>query len=250
MFKKWQLWGTKPELESKHNIERLKGNLSEMESTKQLVKIISRIYEPEMKVLDVGCNVGHYLLGLRKKFSLLDYTGVDAYESYINEAKKSFASDPNAHFEVKDIFKPLFPENKFDIVFCCNVLLHLPDFRIPVTNLLNTTKKYCIIRTLLSDHTTIVQAPITDDYDDLGNLNEFWYLNTWNKQYFDDFIKNLGWKTEYIPDEFIPRNIQEEFEKAKNNNLDKGTRILGDKQVVDNIIFNWVWIKISKTILK
>ena len=85
MFEKWQLWGTKPELESKHNIERLQGKLSEMESTKQLVKIISKLYEPEMNVLDVGCNVGHYLLGLRKKFAMLNYTGVDAYEYYINE---------------------------------------------------------------------------------------------------------------------------------------------------------------------
>lgn len=247
MSEKWKLWSTKPKLESKHNVERLQGKLSEMESTKQLVKIISKIYEPRMSVLDVGCNVGHYLLGLRKKFAMLDYTGVDAYEYYINEAQKAFSSDPHAHFEVKDIFKPLFPEKKFDIVYCCNVLLHLPDFRIPVTNLLNTTKKYCIIRTLLSDHTTIVKAPINDDYDDLGNPNEFWYLNTWNWKYFDDFIKKLGWNTEYVDDEFNPQNIQEEFEKAKNNNLDKGTRILGNSQVVDNIIFNWVWIKISKT---
>ena len=50
------------------------------ESTKQLVQLVSQIYKPGMSVLDVGCNVGHYLLGLRKKFPTLDYTGVDAYE--------------------------------------------------------------------------------------------------------------------------------------------------------------------------
>ena len=246
MYENWQLWGTKPELQSKFNIERLKGNLSDMESTKQLSSLISDCYEPDMKILDVGCNVGHYLVGLRKKFPILEYTGVDAYASYINEAKQAFSKDPNAKFEIKDIFKPIFPENKFDIVYCCNVLLHLPDFRIPVTNLLNSTKKFCFIRTLLSDHTTIVKAPLIDSYDENGNPKEFWYLNTWNKQYFDDFIKELGWKTEYIKDEFIPENIQEEFDSSKNNDLDKGTKILGDKQIVDNIIFNWVWIKIYK----
>ena len=101
------------ELQSKFNIERLKGNLSDMESTKQLSSLISDCYEPDMKILDVGCNVGHYLVGLRKKFPILEYTGVDAYASYINEAKQAFSKDPNAKFEIKDIFKPIFPENKF-----------------------------------------------------------------------------------------------------------------------------------------
>lgn len=246
MFEKWQIWGTKPELESKHNVKRLQGELSEMESTKQLVEIISKIYESKMNVLDVGCNVGHYLLGLRRKFPNLDYTGVDAYEYYINKAQKAFSSDTHANFEVKDIHKPLFTEEKFDIVYCCNVLLHLPDFRIPITNLLNSTKKCCIIRTLLSDYTTIVKAPIVDDHDELGDPNEFWYLNTWNRKYFDNFIKKLGWKTEYVQDEFNSQNVQEEFEKGKDNDSEKGTRILGDKQIVDNIIFNWVWIIITK----
>ena len=91
MYENWQLWGTKPELQSKFNIERLKGNLSDMESTKQLSSLISDCYEPDMKILDVGCNVGHYLVGLRKKFPILEYTGVDAYASYINEAKQAFS---------------------------------------------------------------------------------------------------------------------------------------------------------------
>lgn len=246
MTENWQLWKTKPDLESKYNIERLRGNLSEMESNKQLTNIISQYFEKNMRVLDVGCNVGHYLLGLRKKFPLLDYTGVDAYETYINEAKRSFSKDNNANFLVKDIFKPLFPEDKFDIVYCCNVLIHLPDFKIPITNLLNSTKKICIIRTPLSNHTTIVKAPIYDTYEDNGNPKEFWYLNTWNKKYFADFIHELGWKTEFIQDEFNPSNIQHEFESSKNNSVDKGTKILDDRQVVDNIILNWTWVKITK----
>jgi ubiquinone/menaquinone biosynthesis C-methylase UbiE len=246
MYENWQLWGTKPELESKFNIERLKGNLSDMESTKQLSNLISDCYEPGMKILDVGCNVGHYLLGLRKNFPTLDYTGVDAYTDYINEAKKAFSSDINAHFEVRDIFKPILPDTKFDIVYCCNVLLHLPDFKIPITNLLNNTKKICFIRTLISDHTSIVKSPLVDIYDENGEPKEFWYFNTWNKDHIDNFIKGLGWKTEYIKDEFIPENIQKEFSQSKTGQFDKGTRILGDKQIVDNIIFNWVWIKIFK----
>ena len=69
-MKEWQLWENNPQLESRYNLERIKGNLSEMESTKQLVELISDVYESGMNVLDVGCNVGHYLVGIRKKTKL------------------------------------------------------------------------------------------------------------------------------------------------------------------------------------
>lgn len=69
----WKQWGKRPNDSERTLIERAKGNLSEMESTKQLVKLVSEIYEPGMRVLDVGCNTGHYLRGLRKISSNLDY---------------------------------------------------------------------------------------------------------------------------------------------------------------------------------
>ena len=53
-YKEWQLWGKRPEGEERFNLERVKGNLPEMESTKKLVSLISEVYTPGMKVLDVG----------------------------------------------------------------------------------------------------------------------------------------------------------------------------------------------------
>lgn len=243
----WQQWGKDPDSESRYNIKRVRGKLSEMESTKQLVKLISTIYQPGMRVLDVGCNVGHYLTGIRKKFPNLDYTGVDAYDSYIELASQAFANDSNAKFEVKDIFRPLYPDKPFDIVYCCNVLLHLPDFRIPVTNLLNSTKNVCFIRTLLGDNTNLVKSPTTEEYDADGNPLDYWYLNTWKRKYFIDFVKNLGCKVEIIPDEYNPLAIQKEYEKDKINKSDKGTRIVENMQVIENVICNWVWAKITPT---
>jgi ubiquinone/menaquinone biosynthesis C-methylase UbiE len=245
-FKDWQQWGIQPELESRYNIERVKGNLPEMESTKQLVNLISQVYKPHMRILDVGCNVGHYLVGLRKKLPDSEYTGVDAYEYYVNQAKKHFANDKHARFEVRDIFKPLFPNDPFDIVYCCNVILHLPDFRKPVANLLESTKQVCLIRTLLGDKTNIVKSPVTDEYDEEGNPLNFWYLNTWKKEYFSDFVHDLGWNVEFIEDEFSADAIQKEFEHTKVNKLDKGTRIVNGKQIIENVVCNWVWAKITK----
>lgn len=245
-YKEWEEWGRDPDSESRCNIQRVRGYLSHMESAKQLVKLIANVYEPEMKILDVGCNVGHYLSALRTKFPDLEYTGVDAYENYINIAKEEFSKDSHAHFEVKDIFEPIFSDSPFDIVFCCNVLLHLPDFRLPVKNLLASTKKICLIRTLLDDYTNLVKSPTDNLYNDEGNPKHFWYFNTWEKSYFIDFINKIGWNVELIEDEFKPENIQQEFDKIKAHPADKATRILNGKQIVENIIFNWVWIKITR----
>ena len=134
MSEKWQQWDVDPIPESRYNIKRVKGELSEMESTKQLVKLISEIYQPDMKVLDVGCNVGHYLSGIRRKFPTLDYTGVDAYDYYITAAQQAFSNDPLAKFAVKDIFKPLFPNNKSDIVYCGKEKLNVNTFKEKLPN--------------------------------------------------------------------------------------------------------------------
>ena len=118
-----------------------------MESTKQLVDLISNVYADGMNILDVGCNVGHYLSGIRRKFPKLDYVGVDAYSNYIEKAKKSFISNSHAKFEVKDIFQS--------------------------------------------------------------------------------------------------NSIQDEFENTKNESH-IGTKILGENQVIENVICNWSWMKITK----
>ena len=247
MIKEWQQWGKRPE-EAENFVDRAVGNLPLMESTKQLVKLISEEYQKGMRILDVGCNVGHYLVGLRTIDSQMDYTGIDAYEYYITQAKKIFAEDKYSNFYVKTIFKPLFPNNPRDIVFCCNVILHLPDFRIPVKNLLSSTKKVCFIRTLLGDHTTIVKSTRVSDnideieqFDDEGNPLDFIYQNTWNKEYFVNFIRNLGWKVEILQDEYDPEVFQKEVDLKKGF----GTKILDGKQVYGNILFNWVWLKIT-----
>ena len=180
--------------------------------------------------------------GLRRFNSELDYTGVDAYGHYIKKAKEIFSKDSHAKFEVKDVFDPLFPDSPFDIVYCCNVLLHLPDFRKPVENLLASTKRVCFIRTLLGENTSLVKTAKTQNFDDEGNPRDYFNQNTWNKKYFVDFITNLGWNVEIIQDKFDPTVLQNEHQKVKEG---KGTKIIDNRQVDGNIIFNWVWLKIT-----
>jgi SAM-dependent methyltransferase len=240
----WEIWADKPQVEGTL-VDRARGKLPEMESTKQLVKLIATVYRPGMRVLDAGCNTGHYLVGLRRLDPQLDYTGIDAYASYISQAKEIFAKDPHAQFHVKSILEPLFPEQPFDITFTCNVLLHLPNFKLPVRNLLASTRHVCFVRTLLGERSTIVRRAAESglDFDANGNPVRYIHQNTYDRKVFGEYVHSLGWKAEFIPDEFDASVLAREHHDIKKG---EGTRIVDGRQVDGNILFNWEWVKITR----
>lgn len=237
----WQQWQDKPEVEGTL-VHRARGELGEMESTLQLVDMVSEMWEPGMRVLDVGCNAGHYLRGLRRISPDLDYTGVDAFKHYISQAREIFAGDPHADFEVRDIHKPLFPDDPFDIVYCCNVILHLPDFRAPLRNLLASSGRVCLLRTLVGPHTTKVRRAMTQDLDQDGEPLEFIFQNTWDRSMLKAFAGELGWDTEFVEDRFDPGVLACEHESLKHGS---GTEIVGGRQVDGVVLFDWEWLKFT-----
>ncbi len=243
-YEPWQVWGRQPDVEGSLSL-RAAGELGEMESTKQLIKLIKQVYQPGMRILDVGCNVGHYLHGVRRLGQDIEYRGVDAYAHVVNKAKDYFRHDTQASFEVKDATQTIYPNDPYDIVFCCNVILHLPFCKPAVKNLIDSTKQYCFIRTLLSDHpTTIVRQCAENQFDEKGNPTEWVFQNTYNIQFFTDYIRSLGCDAEVIDDEYDPSVLDQE---AKSLKRDGGTRIVGSGLQADgNILFNWKWVKITK----
>lgn len=242
MAKAWQIWADEPQAEGTL-VKRAKKELPQMESTKQLVRILRPLYKPGMRVMDVGCNTGHYLRGILELDENVRYTGVDAYAHYINQAKKIYRDFPNVQFHVKDVFKPLFPKNPADITYCCNVILHLPEFRAPLKNILASTTKVSIVRTLISDRATIVKAVEGDEFESNGEPKRFVYQNTYTPGMVRNFAKTLGWNAEFIEDEYNPKVLASEFGKLKANT---GTNILGGRQVDANIIFNWKFIRLTR----
>ena len=85
----WRIWN-KNNLVERRTFKRAKNQLPEMECAKQLIKIVSKIYKPEMKILDVGCAAGHYYNSLKKVDKNILYFGIDATKAYIQFAKNCF----------------------------------------------------------------------------------------------------------------------------------------------------------------
>lgn len=96
--------------------------------------------------LDVGCGQGL----IYKELKPLNYTGIDYYQSQIDIAKKLGES---ARWVVGDIFdlKTIFKDEEFDCVLCSRLLIHLPFFHKAMDNLLQVTRKVCVIVVQISD---------------------------------------------------------------------------------------------------
>lgn len=244
--KDWRIWSKNDKTE--RSIRRLKKILPEMECSKQLSEIIKKVYKPGYKILDFGCAAGHYYNTLKKIHKNINYTGFDSTENYINFAKKFFKKEKNVNFDVQNLF--LMSKNykkQFDISFCSNVLLHLPSIDLPLKNLISSAKRYCIIRTLVSDYTHLSRHYYNDRVDAKGFLNNFVFQNTYSYSSIQKKIKKIGnFKVKFENDEFNEKKINDEYKKDKKK-YPGLTKYINGYQISGSKVFEYKWIIIKKT---
>ena len=94
------------------------------------------------EVLDVGCGIGAYydlLTGKAEK-----YVGIDPTEEMIKRARELH---PHGDFRTGTVYELRFPNERFRLVFCWSVLVHLPHKTIKraIRELWRVTKKYLFL---------------------------------------------------------------------------------------------------------
>ncbi len=243
----WKIWDKDSNVEMRSYL-RAKKELPEMECTKQLVDILSTFYQEGDHILDVGCAAGHYYNGLQRINKNIKYTGVDSTSYYIDQAKEVYKDNNNTTFHNEDIFSlPESLSNKFDIVYCCNVILHLPSCKVPINNLLKVSKKTCIIRTLISNNTHLSKFLYTDDLDENFEPTNFVHQNTYSKSYIKKVVQNYSdsYKVNFIEDKFNDDNINSEFNNF-NDKQSAVTKSLNGVQIAGSKVFEWAWVIITK----
>lgn len=242
----WKIWDRDASVEQR-TFQRVTGELPEMESTKQLVRLVAAAYAPGMRLLDVGCAAGHYYNGLRRIDPDIRYHGIDATAAYIKFAQNHFKDNPNATFEAGDIFAlPDKYTQHFDIVFCCNLLLHLPSIQRPLGNLLRVAKKVCIIRTLVAEKTHLSKLLYSDTFDEHGEPADFVFQNTYSYDLLRNTIRSAGpSEIEFIDDEFDADAINEEH-RSHGGLQSAVTRVQSGVQIAGSKVFEWKWLRITK----
>ncbi|MGK2956670.1 MAG: class I SAM-dependent methyltransferase [Solirubrobacterales bacterium] len=133
-------------------------------------------------VLDAGCGEGETLERLARYLPEL-VSGVD-----LNPASVSFTKDrfPSGDFQVADILSLPFADDSFDLVFCLEVLEHIPEPGTALTELARVGRR------------DIVLSVPSEPWFRLGSLARGKYLSTWgnhpehvnhwNPRTFHDFL--------------------------------------------------------------
>ena len=242
----WEIWRKNSSIE--RSVKRVKKILPEMEASKQVSSIIKKRYKKGYKILDFGCAAGHFYQSLKRIDKNINYCGFDATKDYIHFAKKYFKNNKNVKFDVQSLFSmsKMYKE-KFEIVFCSNVLHHLPSIDIPLKNLLKATKKYCIIRTLVSDNTHLARFYYDDTTNKKNELNNFQLQNTYSYNLIRKKIKKIGnFKVTFEDDIFDGKKINSEYTKKEKKKYPGLTRFVDGIQIAGSKVFEFKWIVIKK----
>jgi len=208
----------------------------EMEQIKQLVKLIRKIYEPGMKVLDVGCGVGHFYPSLKKIDENITYHGIDISERYVKLAEELFAKEKNFRISKGDIFRLDLDDDSYDITICYMVLPFIPNYKKAVKELMRVTKHHSFIRLLLSDYTYITKI-YKEGFKEGG---PFEYYNIYSEDEFVRYLKDLGSKkVEVLPDEF-------KIKLKRKKELKFSTYTYRKLQIIGNIVLTWRVVHATK----
>lgn len=228
------------------------GKDQEMFSSVALSNQLKKLYKPEMKILDVGCGVGHYLRSLRNRLDVnVKYQGIDSTKYYIDLARKAFGD--NKMFKVGSIFNIPEKDNEFDIVMCNNVILHLPSPAIkPIKELIRCSKKYIIIRTLFGKRNYIIQELRSESennkngeaeiFDKKGKPSHSNYFNIYTTEYYSFILNKINPKLKIS---YVDDREYKSFDNRKNT-TSTGTQVINGMQVSGSIILDWKFVIIKK----
>ena len=230
--------------------DRATGVAEEMQSAKSVCALLGEIYEPRMRILDVGCGAGHYLRSLRKRVDPdIDYSGIDLTEHYIELAHKAFP-DVNS-FEVGDARELRFASNSFDIVLCMNVIPNLPPPPTKaIAELLRVSSQYVVIRSLFGDMTYLIRELLSDSEEDSSMIKAdgsipgdgYLYNNMYSEAYLRSVIHEI--------DSSISVRIESDKSTVPIDNRSAhgawGTRTEGELQIAGQLVLDWRFATLSK----
>lgn len=110
---------------------------------KPLIETAREFLTPNTEILDVGCGHGQLASLLPK---IKSYTGVDCNHHFLDRARQLH---PECVFTTELAERLPWPDKFFDITFCADVLVHVPEPEVVIRELARVTRRvvFCRVRT-------------------------------------------------------------------------------------------------------
>ena len=229
----WEVW-EKNSAYLELMIARAKELEPEMECAKQMYDILVSKSIVPARVLDVCCSCGHYYHTLKRVNPGVEYIGVDISPTYVRNGQEIFSGNHQVKIVIGDIFNLKFADASFDLVICYNTIQNLPDFKLPLKEVVRVASKYTLIRMLCSEERRLLRETITDEGREETKAH-YEYHNTWSFQDVQKWLCSLGhFRVEFIPD------------RGSQLRQSNGTQIVNGRQFLKGILYEWWNVFITK----
>lgn len=143
--------------------------------------------EPISTICEVGCGEGELLKIVRSVFPTAILSASDLSEAEIVKAQQNCKSI-TVNYSVQNAeYLPDFGDSLFDLVVCCEVLEHLPNPLLGLSQLLRISKKYVLVSVPNEPIWRILNMTRGKYISSFGNTPG--HLNHWNMIQFPKFLQ-------------------------------------------------------------
>lgn len=168
-----------------------------------LERVVGREREEQVSVLDIACGGGANMYHLAPSLPNSSWTGIDLVPKYFELAEGRL--DPSRFRLLEgDMFQlvDLFGAKSFDISFCVQTILDLPDYEKAVSETLDVTTRWVFLTALFNDSNLdyITHLEVTDRTD-LKEDDVSAYYNVYSLPRFKEFCLRSG-AAEILDEEF------------------------------------------------
>ncbi len=137
-------------------------------------------------ILDVGCGEGFVAESFLRAMPAVSITGFDPYEPSVNAAR---LRNPRGTFQVADIYEIPFDDNAFDVVCCFEVLEHLHDAPVALTELARVAKSAVVLSVPHEPFFCLSNAARGKNLDVTPRGSDPDHRNFWSREALGHFVQ-------------------------------------------------------------
>jgi len=117
--------------------------------------------QPDMRLLDVGCGPGSITRGLAERLPAGQVVGLDLSRETLESARRDAAAHGlmNLRYEEGSVYELSFPDGSFDVAYAHQVLQHLRERGLALSEMLRVVKPGGVVAVREVDWSTVAYFP-------------------------------------------------------------------------------------------